>query len=239
MEIKNKYYKHSRLSENRFRDLMRCFALDLSATETAAQTGISCRAVNTIYLKLRHRIAFYCEQASNPNVGSVESEQQALFDELGRRIAEVFGVRTVDGKVSCGIIPGLSKVRLKAAAQNGGDATASCPSSCDGYEVLSDFGFKTTFRPRASTPQSGATTDGRDPTRAFLDFAKQRLQKFNGVPAHTFYLHLKESEFRFNLNGADLAHILLRMLRDAPLELSLNQPVSNAPSNQPDERLAA
>jgi transposase len=237
MEIKNKYYKHSRLSENKFRELMRCFALDLSATETAAQTGISCRAVNTIYLKLRHRIALYCEQANNPNVAAVESEQQALFDEIGRRIAEVFGVRIIDGKVACGIIPGLTKARLRALAQNEKGAATTCPSSCDRYEVLSDFGFKTLLRLQANMSQPESVSEGRD--TAFLDFAKQRLQKFNGVPAHTFYLHLKESEFRFNLNGADLAQIVLRMLRDAPLELSMSQPASDAPSNQPEERLAA
>jgi len=33
---------------------------------------------------------------------------------------------------------------------------------------------------------------------SFRSYAKRRLAKFKGVPRHTFHLHLKECEFRFN-----------------------------------------
>ena len=49
-------------------------------------------------------------------------------------------------------------------------------------------------------------------------YAKHRLVQFNGVPKHTFYLHLKETEFRFNHRHDDLYKILLRMLRENPLK---------------------
>ncbi|MDU1262140.1 MAG: IS1595 family transposase, partial [Veillonella sp.] len=39
-----------------------------------------------------------------------------------------------------------------------------------------------------------------------------------GVPKHTFYLHLKETEFRFNHRHDDLYKILLRMFRENPLK---------------------
>lgn len=39
---------------------------------------------------------------------------------------------------------------------------------------------------------------------SFWGFAKLRLTKFKGVPDHTFYLHPKESEFRFNHKDQDL-----------------------------------
>tara|TARA_R110002073_G_scaffold239456_2_gene401120 strand:- start:1577 stop:1753 length:177 start_codon:yes stop_codon:yes gene_type:complete len=35
---------------------------------------------------------------------------------------------------------------------------------------------------------------------SFWSFAKRRLAKLNGVPQHTFYLRLRETEFRFNHN---------------------------------------
>ena len=38
---KNKYYKQSHISERKFRDLLRCFALDLNAKESSQLTGIS------------------------------------------------------------------------------------------------------------------------------------------------------------------------------------------------------
>ena len=52
MVTKNRYYRRSRISEAKFRQLVRCFAMDLTATVTAEMTGISLRSVNTIYLKI-------------------------------------------------------------------------------------------------------------------------------------------------------------------------------------------
>ena len=47
--------------------------------------------------------------------------------------------------------------------------------------------------------------------------AKRRLQKFNGVPARTFYLHLKECEYRFNNRTQNLTRELLKLLVRYPL----------------------
>jgi transposase len=37
------------------------------------------------------------------------------------------------------------------------------------------------------------------------------------VPEHTFYLHLKETEFRFNHRRDNLYHQILKLLRLNPL----------------------
>lgn len=68
---KNRYLKNSKISEARFRRLLRAFALDLTAGDAARLTGISIRSVNTIYLKMRQRIVEYCETPS-PYSGEVE-----------------------------------------------------------------------------------------------------------------------------------------------------------------------
>jgi transposase-like protein len=52
---------------------------------------------------------------------------------------------------------------------------------------------------------------------SFWSFAKRRLEKFHGVPKSTFYLHLKECEFRFNYRGQDLYKIMLLLIRKNPL----------------------
>lgn len=64
MAIKNRYHKRSRIGEPKFRRLIRYFAMDFTANDTAQLTGISLRSVNTIYLKLRRQIAIVCEQQS-------------------------------------------------------------------------------------------------------------------------------------------------------------------------------
>lgn len=40
--------------------------------------------------------------------------------------------------------------------------------------------------------------------------AQHRLQKFNGVPNRTFYLHMKESKWRFNHSDTELYRELLK-----------------------------
>ena len=48
---------------------------------------------------------------------------------------------------------------------------------------------------------------------SFWSFAKRRLAKFNGIAEHTFYLHLKETEFRFSMRKQHLYDIILKKPR--------------------------
>jgi transposase len=52
---------------------------------------------------------------------------------------------------------------------------------------------------------------------SFWSFAKRRLGKFNGIPKQTFYLYLKETEFRFNDRLQDTYKTLLSCFRNHPL----------------------
>ncbi len=54
----------------------------------------------------------------------------------------------------------------------------------------------------------------------FWGLAKTRLAKFKGISKNTFYLHLKECEFRFNYRKHDIYQLLLKSLRRSPLKLS-------------------
>ncbi|HUE82511.1 MAG TPA: IS1595 family transposase, partial [Pyrinomonadaceae bacterium] len=54
-----RYYRHSRISESKFCELIRYFSEDRSATEVAKLTGLTRKSVTTIFLRLRQRIAEY------------------------------------------------------------------------------------------------------------------------------------------------------------------------------------
>ena len=75
MVSKNRYYRRSKISEAKFRQLVRCFALDFTAMSAAELTGLSVRSVNSIYLKMRGRIAESCELES-PLQGAVEVDER-------------------------------------------------------------------------------------------------------------------------------------------------------------------
>ena len=49
MQLANRYYKCSKISEVKFRYLLRLFALDLTASNAARLTGLSVRAVSAVY----------------------------------------------------------------------------------------------------------------------------------------------------------------------------------------------
>jgi transposase len=82
----NRYYRRSHIAEKRFRLLIRYFAMDLRASQTALLSGISRRTVNSIFLKIRVRLFAAC-QAAAP-FGSSEVEADA-FDKCQKTIAKV------------------------------------------------------------------------------------------------------------------------------------------------------
>jgi len=54
----------------------------------------------------------------------------------------------------------------------------------------------------------------------FWGYSKSRLTKFRGMSKHTFYLHLKECEFRFNHRHDQVYEIMLDSCEKLPLNLS-------------------
>ncbi|VEE99341.1 putative insertion element transposase [Neisseria canis] len=62
MKLKNNYQKFSKITESKFRQILRLFSLDLTTSDTAKLTGISVRSINSLYLKLRRRLADECER---------------------------------------------------------------------------------------------------------------------------------------------------------------------------------
>ena len=225
MNVKNRYYFRSRIREAKFRQLIRCFALDFTATSTAQLTGISIRSVNAIYLKVRQRIAQCCELES-PLQGAVEVDEsyfgaQRVRGKRGRGAygkTIVFGVLKRQGKVYTEIVPDCSKATLQAIIR--GHVAPDAVIHSDGwrgYDGLVDIGFDKHFRVHHGNNEFASGERHINGIESFWSFAKRRLAKFNGIPEHTFYLHLKETEFRFNHRRDNLYHAVLKLLRLNPL----------------------
>ena len=56
----------------------------------------------------------------------------------------------------------------------------------------------------------------------FWGFAKARLSQFHGIKKEFFYLHLKETEFRYNTKilGQNLYQNLLKLIRENPVKFN-------------------
>ena len=222
----NRYYKCSRISEWKFRQLVRLFALDLPASDAARLTGLTTKTVNTIYLKIRRRIAQACERESPFTSGEVEVDEsyfgaRRVRGKRGRGAAgktPVFGLLKRNGRVYTEIVPNCSKPVLQKVIR--GRVAPEVVIHSDGwrgYDGLVDVGYAKHFRVEHGTNEFVCGSRHINGIESFWSFAKRRLQKFNGVPSHTFYLHLKESEWRFNNRNANLYNELLKLLRNNPI----------------------
>ena len=74
MNYKNKYTKRSRISEAKFRELVKVFALDVDAQRIARLTQLTRNTVNRYLFRIRTRIAEFCEHQS-PFHGEVEVDE--------------------------------------------------------------------------------------------------------------------------------------------------------------------
>jgi transposase-like protein len=225
MAGRNRYFRRSKLSERQFRHLVRCFALDLTATQTASMIGISIRSVNTIFLRMRRKIAAACEQES-PLEGVLELDEsyfgpQRVRGKVGRGCGGktiVFGLLKRGDKVYTAIVPNASKAALQAVIR--GRASLSSVLHTDGwagYHGLVDLGFNKHLRVEHRDNEFARQSNHINGIESFWSFAKRRLARFCGVPKHTFYVHLKETEFRFNHRNQNLYRTLLDFLRKDPL----------------------
>jgi len=74
-----------------------------------------------------------------------------------------------------------------------------------------------------AAPMSGEFARGEahiNGIEGFWGYAKSRLAKFRGMRQRTFYLHLKECEFRFNHRHEKMHEILLESCEELPLNPS-------------------
>ena len=221
MKAKNRYYSHSRIAEAKFRQIIRFFAMDFTASDTAKLTNISVRSINTIYIKLRKKIAVQCEEIS-PFNGIVELDEsyfgaRRVRGKRGRGASGktiVFGLLKRDGNVYTEIVPDCSKATLQGIIR--GHIELDSVINTDrwrGYDGLVDIGFDKYLRVNHGDNEF-ACGNGIE---SFWGYAKKRLSKFNGIDKKMFYLHLKETEYRFNHRHGNLYLDLRKILRNNPL----------------------
>ena len=225
MTSKNKYVKRSRISEAKFRELLRLFSLDLDANQITNLTNLNRNTVNRYLSLIRKRIAQFCERQS-PFEGEIEVDESYFG---GKRIkgkrgrgargkTPVFGILQRGGKVYTEIVPDCAKATLQGIIR--GRVSPDSVIHSDywrGYNGLVDLGYKKHYRVHHGTNEFAKGKCHINGIESFWSFAKRRLMKFHGVPKSTFYLHLKECEFRFNFRDQDIYVMLLKMIRNDPL----------------------
>ena len=225
MKQVNRYLCFAKISEAKFRHLLRCFALDLSATQTARMTGLSVRRCNDLFIKLRKKLAQECERIS-PFSGDLEADESYFGPRRVRgcrgrgagRKTIVFGLLKRDDKVYTQIMTNVSRAALQAVIRGHAELNSTIHTDgWSGYDGLVDLGYERHFRVLHGDNEFAVGPNHINGIESFWGFAKHRMTKFHGVSKQTFPLHLKETEFRFNHRNNNLYKVLLSMLRKDPL----------------------
>lgn len=228
--VRNRYYRRAHLSEAKFRQVARLFALDLTATDAAELTGLTRKTVTDLYLRIRRRLVEASARAAPFAPGEVEVDE-AYFG--ARRVrgkpgrgaggkTPVIGLRKRHGKVYAEVVPDCSKAALQRVIRGRVPLASVIHSDAwAGYDGLVDVGYAKHYRVRHAAGEYArrerGTTTHVNGIESFWAFAKQRLSRFRGVPPHTFALHLKECEWRFNTPREERYRALLALLREHPL----------------------
>lgn len=222
--MKNQYCKRSKISESKFREILKYFTMDFSVSQTADLTEISRRSISDIYQKLRIRI---CEMTKKE--GRLEGEVEVDESYFGARRVRgkpgrgakgkipVFGLLKRGGKVYTKIVKKCGKADLMPIIK--GKILEESTVYTDGwksYDGLVLNGYKH-YRVYHSKNEFARGKNHVNGIESFWSYAKRRMAKFNGVPKDKFILHLKESEWRWNHRGDKIYKLLMKELRRKPL----------------------
>lgn len=221
----NKYAKRSKISEAKFRQMVKLFAIDLDASQVAAVTGLNRNTVNRYLMAIRKRIAEFCQRQS-PVAGEVEVDESYFGPRRvkglrGRGASSktiVFGLFKRKGRVYTEIVPDCSRATLQAVIR--GRISLESVIHSDGwrgYNGLVDLGYMKHFRVSHGDNEFANERSHINGIESFWGYAKTRLARFRGLKKDCFHLHLKECEFRFNHRGEDIYQVLLKILRASPL----------------------
>lgn len=122
------------------------------------------------------------------------------------------------GCVYTEIVPDCKKATLQAIIRGRVSIDAAINSDAwRGHDGLVDVGYWKHYRVNHGDNEFVQGTHHVNGIESFWSYAERRLQKFNGVSNRTFYLHLKECEYRFNNRNKDLSRLLLKLLEKYPL----------------------
>jgi len=219
--MKRRYKERSHISDKKIREILHCFCLDLTATNTAKLVGISRPTINKYYDRFRKIILFSVKEDNIVFSGEIELDEsyfgaKRVRGKRGRGAAgktPVFGIKKRDGEVYVEIVENCSKEQLMPIIQ--GKILESSTIHTDGWKaydglILNGYSHYRVFHSHNEFARGKCHVNGIE---AFWSYCKRRLSKFNGMNSDKFILHLKECEFRYNNKDKNMYKIMLLFLR--------------------------
>ena len=176
-------------------------------------------------------IASFCKKESPFKKGEIEIDESYFGARRirGRRgrgsygKTIVFGLKQRKGKVYTQVIKNCSqKAIIPLINQRISKSVIVYTDGFKTYDGLVNMGYKKHYRVHHGknefAKKKGKIRNHINGIENFWGLAKVRLSKFRGMNKETFYLHLKECEFRFNYRHENIYILLLKIIRNKPLK---------------------
>lgn len=198
--MNNKYVNRAKISEAKFRELIRFFSLDLTAIQIAELTGLNRNTVNRYLTEIRRKIARYSDLTSPPSI--------RIPDILVKENSESFSILVKESRNKIYAVT-VSNDALYEVNRNLLKPT--------GFDMLINIEHQHHMFIGTKSPDQAEHRRKVNRIENFWGRAKSRLAKFKGIHSSTFNLHVKECLFRYNHREEDLYLLLLKILRNDPL----------------------
>ena len=167
-----------------------------------------------------------CEEESIFERGEIEIDEsyfgaRRIRGKAGRGAGGktiVLGLKKRNGRVYTQVVTNCSARQLIPIIQD--KISEDSTVYTDGfktYDGLVNMGYKKHYRISHGNNEFANGRNHINGIENFWGIAKSRLNKFRGLSKKTFYLHLKECEFRFNHRNEDLYKFILHILTKNPL----------------------
>jgi transposase len=221
--LKNRYLKSTKISEAKFRLVLKHFCLDDTVERTSQESGLSRKAILRLFGLLRQYIFNLCEKESAFS-GEVEVDEsyfgaKRIRGKRGRGARgkiPVLGLLKRGGKVYTQVVENCSREQLLPIIQ--GKILSKSTVYSDGwrsYDGLIYQGYHH-YRIHHHENEFARGKNHVNGIESFWSFTKARLLKMKGVRKDKFVLHLKESEFRWNYRK-EMYQKLLKTIRKSPI----------------------
>lgn len=224
MAYKNRYIIRAKISENKFKEVVRSFCDDNDALYTSKILGLNRNTINRYFYLIRKRLASKCpdripkislgevnaiigkfqfyKQCNNNNITDadiilIKTNKDRVYTQLADRVVAQVYKAYLYGDLDLNTINKLNTVL----------GVNSIVDTKQGDQIL--FGNS-----------NKNINDFKDSlvVKRFMSYANIRLSKFYGISRSTFYWHLKECEYRFAFRHKDLYAILISDLKNKPLK---------------------
>ena len=196
--------KRCKISKKRQLRLLESFVSEVTARTAADLQGIQANTAALFYRKIREIIVVHLEADAAPFAGEVEVDESyfggARKGKRGRGSAgkvPVFGLLKRGGKVYALPVPDAKRRTLMPIIRRKIRPDSIVYTDCfSPYDALDVSEFH-----HVRINHDALFADGKNHINGIENFwnqAKRILRKYNGIPKSSFFLFLKECEFRFN-----------------------------------------